>query len=97
MEAPGMGKSWGEKAARRARLSVLDPPPDSGRTDGRTVTPRATPGRERTGEDRTDGRTGEVPGNRAETGEAFAGDRTDDDPDGATGDRTGELVLAGAP
>ncbi len=42
---------------------------------------------------RTDG---SAPGARTEPG-AAGEPRTDDDPDGAAGDRTGELVLAGAP
>ena len=53
-------------------------------------------------EDRTDDaaspRTdGAAPGVRTEPGGAAGEPRTDDDPDGATGDRTGELALAGAP
>ncbi len=70
MQATGRCKSWCEKRAREARLSVLDPPPDSARTAdrtaGRTVTPRATPPGERTAEDRTGADPGDAPaGDRA--------------------------------
>jgi hypothetical protein len=85
MQATGMSKSWCEKAVRRARLSVLDPPPEPGSTSARTVTPRATPGRERTSEARTATRTGEAPGNRMTTAP------------GSQDARTGEPALAGAP
>ena len=52
---------------------------------------------DRTGDAASPRTDGAAPGVRTEPGGAAGEPRTDDDPDGAAGDRTGELVLAGAP
>ncbi len=84
MERTGRRRSWCEKAVRDARMTVLDSPDDRTGDDGRTDD-AASP--------RTDGAE---PGARTEPGGAAGEPCTDDDPDG-TGERTGELVLAGVP